>query len=254
MKRHIILITLLASLSKSILTMEMDNRDSRPEQHLANIPCSYENIIKISQLIDSRFLDHKNDSPEDTLNLYNELANILALIDFSNPLNTPFRTELMGHIRQLEAEFFPIDNSRTREELTNELIQILENNSPCNIQEDSDDDSDNEEDIEQQIIELILAGADTNAKISYQSGKDMRSIPILNFLLGFDIYTDLVPLLLIYGANPNYGDINTELPIVLAARNHHIEFLNQLVNFGADVNSTDHLRNSFILQLGGILD
>ena len=242
MKRHILLFTLLIGF-KPIVSMEADkDLDSASHCQIASRAgnlISSEQIERAKEEIKDLFIFSKSNSWP-LHQLYYQLGTLISGLDFSNPLNVHVREELVDYIKECQRHCWPIEILSVKDP-ANELIKLVlqlrirEQNIPL-IQRKSDDEYQN---LLNQITKLIISGVNPNTFIPYKD-ETILSIPILNYILGFNTITELVPLLLIFKANPNYTDDRTRTPLILAAlHNSDLEVIRQLIIFGADIYAKD---------------
>ena len=103
------------------------------------------------------------------------------------------------------------------------------------------------------IAHSIIDGANPNIQIDLDDGRQKFSLSPLQILVHYNICPELIPVLLIYGANVNEYSPNQTHTFIAAAGRKNIDIIKLLTTFGIDVNAKQPIGFSAILSLGNLL-
>ncbi|CDK30175.1 ankyrin repeat domain-containing protein [Candidatus Babela massiliensis] len=92
--------------------------------------------------------------------------------------------------------------------------------------------------IEIEIAKLVIAGANPNISLVLNNSTEI--ISPLALIAKTSMFTNLIKILVTYGANIDFQDENGETPLMHAARNGKKEIVNILISLKADVNILDN--------------
>lgn len=228
MKKYIALIVLAINFFKLTYCMEASSMDVDPSEY-ANQSYQPIDIDKAKAFIKEIFQNNEN-----LTDIFGKLMEFFDTPEFSKKESMGNRLALTEHIKKLVDGFYELEN-----ESPNVLTKKLKNLIEKNLEKDLTPQIINE------ILFLICSGADPNVKIAaYNTKVPLLNFCILHYLNDLKTFIDIVPCLLIYGADANYSDIKNDKSIFIVARNANLRLVRLLIIFGADVYSIDWYQNN----------
>jgi len=238
MKQQISKLVLLlpALLIFSTLFGMEESREKRDRISLSTLSSS-EAVQKAEKKIASLFSNYYK-SKGKICSLFEQLIDVLLELDSNGHLNKSVRNDLIELIKDRSPKFSSCNLSQ--EKLDELLRDYVHNNRPS-----------------ESIARLILLGANPNLIFPCRDYGIECELPLINLLLRYDVFSDLVPILLIYGANPNLVDTLGHSALLSAAKTvseKRLKKINQLIIFGADVNSEDQMKLSSVSHILSCLD
>jgi len=194
--------------------------------------------IEIYNLFDS--YDLNKDSLCD---LYNNVVKVLICQDSGGFLDKSFRIDLVEYIKFLSKEKFRTtllyDQKMLKKSLSEILKQAADTNRNCS----------------EQIAKLILIGLDPNSVVKYSYEEKNYAASLLSYIIRFNMNTELIPLLLIFGADPD-SDLCGYSALMstpwTSDKAHEIATI--LMTFGANVNARNPHEMTVFAHLVPYLD